>query len=120
MKIIDGATFTISANEHITVQIQKASAPFQASVSDLTGPIVWRTKPNVSGLVCSADFTGPSVSGSLVSFTVDCDFLPEADGSFIPNDRYIVTIRGRVGEQTRTETLFPPPLQSRSYLFKVS
>ena len=102
------------------MEIHKASAPFQANVSDLTGSIAWTTKPNINGLVCLADFTGPSVTGSLVSFTVFCDFMPAADGSFIANDRYIVTIRGRAGEQTRTETLFPPPPQSRSYLFKVS
>ncbi len=118
MHIIDGSTFTVTASEPIRVDIQKTAAPYQASVSDLIGPAVWAPKPAPVGLTASGGFTAPAVVGSIVTFNVVFEFPPDATGAAPPGDQYVVTIRGNPSEDTRIDTIFPPP-QNRGYLFRV-
>jgi hypothetical protein len=119
MKIVDGGTFTVSPNELIAVAIQKTPAPYDASVSDLIGAL-WSPKPEPPiQLAAHGAFQAPTIAGSTVTMTIDFDFIPTADGSAPPGDRYDVTIQGLPSEDTRFSTIFPPGFQSRSYLFTV-
>ena len=118
MHIIDGSTFTVAPQEHVTVDIQKTTAPYLASVSDLIGA-AWAPKPAPAGLIAMGAFDAPLAAASIVTFTVVFDFVPDATGSFLPGDEYVVTIRGRPSEKTRIDTVGPPPLQTRTYLFTV-
>lgn len=119
MHIIDGSTFTVTANEAIQVEIRKTAAPYQASVSDLTGAAAWAPKPQPAGLTARGGFTAPAGAGNVVTFNVRFDFPPDATGATPPGDQYVVTIRGLPNEETRTDTIFPPPPQDRNYLFRV-
>lgn len=119
MKIVDGGTFNVAPNELIAVAIQKTAAPYDASVSDLIGAL-WSPKPEPPVLLAAhGAFQAPASVGSTVSLTIDFDFIPAADGSAPPGDRYDVTIKGLPSQDTRFSTIFPPGFQSRSYLFRV-
>jgi hypothetical protein len=119
MKIVDGGSFTVAPNELIAVAIQKTAAPYDASVSDLIGG-GWSPKPEPPiNLAAHGAFQAPATTGNTVSMTIDFDFVPAADGSSPPGDRYDVTINGLPSEDTRVSTIFPPGFQSRSYLFTV-
>ena len=119
MKVVDAGTFDVAPNEQITVDVEKSVAPYTATVSDLIGA-AWAPQPQPPvGLKAYGAFVAPAVPASLVSFTVDCDFVPGADGTTPPGDKYTITIKGRPNEDTRRVTVFPPGLQSRSYLFRV-
>jgi len=119
MKIVDGGTFTVAPGEIINVTVQKSAAPYQASVSDLIGA-AWAPKPAPNGLVARGSFTSPAAAQSTVSMAIDCDFIPDATGSFPPGDRYDITIQGNPAEDTRSSTVFAPGLQSRAFLFRVA
>lgn len=118
MHIVDGSTFTVASQEHVTVDIQKTTAPSLATVSGLIGA-AWAPKPAPAGLVAQGAFDAPLAANSIVTFTVVFDFVPDATGSFLPGDEYVVTICGRPTEPTRVETVGPPPPQTRTYLFTV-
>lgn len=118
MKIVDAGTFDVAPSELITVSIQKAAAPFSATPSDLIGS-VWSPKPDPQGgLAANGAFVAPSAGGT-VTMTILFDFIPAADGSTPAGDRYDLRITGKPGEDTRVSTIFPPGLQSRSFLFRV-
>ena len=118
MHIIDGSTFTVAPKEYVTVDLLKTVAPYLASVSDLIGAS-WAPKPAPAGLIAKGAFEAPPAAGSIVTFNVVFEFVPDATGAYPPGDTYSITICGRPTEQTRVETVGPPPPQPRNYLFTV-
>jgi hypothetical protein len=115
MKIIDSGSFDVSPGELISVAIDKTDAPY-ASSDSLLG-VAWTSPPVPMGLSAHGAFVAPGAGGQAV-LTLTFDFVPAADGSFPPGDRYDVVIHGLPSEDARRSTIFAGGLQSRTFVFR--
>ena len=88
---------TITTGERISVQIKKSLAPYSAVASDLTGS-AWLPKPENNGtLSAQGGFNAPSTAGTVVSFSVLFDFIPDPDSANDTTDVYVVLVTGANG-----------------------
>lgn len=117
MKIIDSGTFDVAPDEFISVSIDKSNAPYKATPA-LSGAS-WSATPDPHGLSANGGFKSPHSSGARATLTIVFDFIPKADGSFPPGDRYEIVIAGLPSGDRRRQTIFAGGLQSRSYTFRV-
>lgn len=116
MKVIDSGTFDVQSSELISVAIDKTDAPY-VSADSILG-VGWTSPLNPpTGLSAHGAFVAPA-SGGQVVLTLTFDFVPGADGSFPPGDRYDLVIHGLPGEDVRRATVFAGGFQSRTFVFR--
>lgn len=113
MKILPSGDLEVAPNEEITVKVAKSTKPFAARISELIGA-KWETTSRPDDLTEVRTFHAPTAPKSKVFCTIVFDFTPDAKGAFDPKDKYTVEIKGDPSEDTRTSTIVPPPIVSRS------
>jgi hypothetical protein len=118
MRILPSGNLEVTASEEITVKVVKSIKPYAASISDLIGA-TWETTSRPDDLTEVRTFQAPTAPGSKVFCTIVFDFAPDAEGAFDPRDKYTVEIIGNPAEDTRTSTIVPPPIVSRTFIFVV-
>ena len=115
MKIIDSGTFEVVSGELISVTVDKSHTPYLSS-DDLLGT-AWSSPLAPTGLSARGTFVAAGAEAQVV-LTLTFDFVPAADGSTPPGDRYDLVIQGLPGEDIRRSSIFAGGLQARTYVFR--
>jgi len=118
MRLRPDGDFGVTPSEKIRVKNEKAVAPYAAAFSDLIHSS-WDSVVHPNALTEIRTFTAPSTVGSMATFGIFFDFIPDAQGNHAPTDQYTVTISGQTGAPVPPDQVFPPPPAHRSYAFVV-
>ena len=104
----------------MTIKVEKTSAPYGAAFAPAPSAGSAWFNIQLIGLVETRNMTAPVAAGTLFTFVITLNFIPDATGAFPAGDQYNITITGAVSGVFR-EPLPPTPAEgaviARAYNF---